>query len=288
MTENALPTTIQIAGEPKSFIQLYNVFAASPHGQKLVDKIRFYRYKPRSVDSDTWKSLLGADVDNLRHEKLSIGIARQFVRHCQAPDPRYWQGIVGEEAIFNPAEQAILFATAAKHDEPEAILSDISFDQKTDKDHQEEMIVMRQMLADSLKDENVSQQILEIVNDKDGETKLGRAFNAIERIGYLRTGLNAWRQACGESTIELKQGLEALTSNVFTNQIRTLLSYSYIYPAVRTYLGQNAELISSAFHAIDRDRDSFEIYERENSPTTRLMMEDLFKTSFTLWSQASF
>lgn len=288
MTENTLPTTIQIAGHDRSFIDLYRDFALSSHGQKLIGKIRFERFKPDSVDSDQWKSLLGADVDNLRHEKLSIGIARQFVRHCHAPDQRYWQDAVGEDAIFTLPEQAILFATAAKHDEPEAILSDISFDQKTDDDHDEEMIVMRQMLAESLKDENVSQHILEILNDKKGETKLGRAFNAIERIGYLRTGLTAWSQSRLADNEILQRGLEGLTNNVLINQTEKLLRYAGIYPAVRTFLAVNADRITDAFRSLDIDRTSFELYDVENTQSNRAEMEKSFTFSYTLWRQSNF
>ena len=288
MTENTLPTTIIIAGQPRSFIDLYNDFAASSYGQKLVGKVRFYRFKPASVEVDTWRSLLGVDVDNLRHEKLSIGIARQFVRHCHAPDPRYWQGSVCQDATFSQSEQAILFVTAAKHDEPEAILSDISFDQKTDEDHQAEMIVMRQMLAESLGDENVARQILEIVNDKDGETKLGRAFNAIERIGYLRTGLTAWRHACLADNAILQRGLEGLTNNVLINQTETLLRYADIYPAVRTFLTVNADRATDAFQSLDIDRTSFELYDVEKSKPKRAEMEKSFTSAYTLWTQSNF
>lgn len=289
MSEQQLPTTISVNGEDRSFIDFYKAFASSNHGQKLAGQIRFGRFKPDSVDADTWKDLLGADVDNLRHEKLSMGIARQFVRHCHTPDQRFWKRSIPPEAVFTLPEQTILFATAAKHDEPEAILSDISYDQKTDADHAKEMKVMQQMLTYSLGDADVSRQILEILNDKKCETKLGRAFNAIERIGYLRTRLTAWDYSnCDDAGEELRRGLRSLTNNVLINQTQTLLEYAEIYPAVRTFLATNAERITNAFQLLYEDRGSFEIYAIEQDQNYRTQMETLFEGTYSLWTQRTF
>ena len=177
---------------------------------------------------------------------------------------------IGGNVRFSPQEIQTILLTAIVHDWAEADpdLGDITYDLKLDAHEKKEtqilILMLRKQLGDTLSPETPD-RVHKTAFDKTG--KLGEAFNAIERPGYLRTALNAWQ----EHEIDNPYRPDELTdcpawpcSNVLANQIPALLKLFPHYDGVRRALDTAFSLIDEAFHAIpDNIFDHYPESERE-------------------------
>ncbi|MEX0748611.1 MAG: hypothetical protein WD467_00125 [Candidatus Saccharimonadales bacterium] len=227
-----------------SYVEIHQRFADSEYGQTLAGVIRYDRYRPEQVDPGQWRKLLGADVNCLEHMPITYGIARQFVLYHEAEDD--------SPVRFSNFETYVFLLAAKVHDWQEAVVGDINYELKTADDESVERTVFSRLfdeffdLDDPRRDE-VKAHLDTIIFDRD--SKLGHAFNAVERIGYLRTGLRAFNVSPGQDQI-LTEHLEWLATSVLSNQITSLLEYAEVYPYVRHYLRANESRISAAFGAL--------------------------------------
>lgn len=235
-------------GEVK-FGKIHNDFSSTEYGHQLSDSIRYDRYKPNSITNDEWEYLLGVDVNNLKHLKLTYGLTRQFIKYSIN------LSVSPEEPISQEDQENLLLA-AIVHDWAEAVVGDRMYDLKTLSEEDTEFEELKKMTYGMYgKNNNELLARINYVTDtviKDRDTKLGKIFNAIERIGYLRTALRSWQKSKDVSG-DLKTGLEWLINNVFSNQISILIKYSETYPAVALYLKENRELINDAFNNLSDD-----------------------------------
>lgn len=236
------------------FIDVYNAFAASPYGAELGSRIRYERYKPDSVSKERWVQILGPDVNNLEHHVVSVAHGKRFLFCCSK------EGNGNESAFFFPEEEDLILLTLALHDFGEAVKGDKSFDQKTSKDEHEELGHLRRIFKElcdqTCENYFTEKQLLETVNVITGvNPKLGKAFNAIERIGYMTTGVHAWSVSHFLMKAEAGLGLSLqwLAHNVLINQTRKLLEYREIYPPVNAFLLANACHITEAFEGIPNE-----------------------------------
>ena len=285
--------TGQNGGEIK-FLDIHCAFAKTPMGQELASKARYDRYRPDFIPPAEWERLLGRDVNNLKHMPLTYELAQVFLRGMMATDPPtdernpimtephnlahfhhatpqnagksdHWANV-----RFSPQEIQTILLTAIVHDWAEADpdLGDITYDLKLDVHEKKESQILILMLRKQL-GEILSPETLDLVHktafDKTG--KLGEAFNAIERLGYLRTALNAWQEHEIDNPYrpdELTDCLAWLCSNVLANQIPALLKLFPHYDGVRRALDTAFSLIDEAFHAIpDNIFDRYPESERE-------------------------
>lgn len=263
MTESSQPTTIQVNGSEKSFGAIHGTFSESEWGESLGRSPRYEKYKPGFITASQWQSLLGVDVQNLKHLRLTYGLARQFLRHL-------------DDEMSDSDRRQLLFA-AVTHDWAESVVGDITYDAKDDefvlREVQAYKDLIRVIIGEDVQEEFV-QKSLDIIFNKDSE--LGRVFNAIEKIGYLRIGLRAWSldDELTESSIrtswvsglsefeldDLRLSLRWLSNNVLLNQIPTLCEYADRYEPVRQYLDAQRDLITEAFEQMPAE--SFDRYER--------------------------
>lgn len=197
------------------------------------------------IKEKSWRGLLGADVNNLEHLRLTYGLTRAFLRSARA--------IAADDDLgpahlrFTDEEERQLLFTAIVHDWGEAIVGDISYDQKTDDQEAQEWSVLGELTKDFGPVAGVrTGEIL-----KDTGSKLGRSFNVVERIGYLRTGLRAWRLSAETDDPTLASHLRWLTQNVLMNQIPALCELAADYPMVAAGLARDGYTISDAFREID-------------------------------------
>lgn len=262
-TETHIPTGISMEdGTSLGFRQILASFASSELGQKLAGEIRYSRYKPDSIDNSQWERLLGADVNNLKHLSVTYGLTIAFLNHCNKTVAQ------DSEIQFSQEEQEVLLLLAVCHDWAEAVVGDTMFDLKTDHERDKEDSILTQMimnLTNNHPDKKLLDQGKRVIAVIQNEVpKLGRAFNAIERLGYLRTGLRAWQLSLnlpGDSE-DLALHLAWLTNNVLFNQTEALIAYSNTYPPVETYLKSHADIISNAFENIPDS--SFDYYGEES------------------------
>jgi hypothetical protein len=167
-------------------------------------------------------------------------------------------------SYFTQEEIGLLRITANGHDLPEAITIDKTFELKTDHDEGLELINMSFIINDiQLEiDEPTTKQIIDVLKDKN--SKLGKAFNVIERIGYFRTGIKAWKKTKNQKE-QITNGLHWLTNNVFLNQIPALINYSQDFALAEYALHFHEKEITQIFNGIPKTSfDNYDLSEKEN------------------------
>jgi hypothetical protein len=234
-----LPTGISIDGKYLSFNSIFYSFSRTNYGNTLKSNIRFSYFKPKHISSKDWENTLGKDVSNLYHLYVSLQITRNFLIHCSHPNQK-WHNSLTQEAKFNSEEQKILLFTSVIHDWAEAVIGDIDFAFKKQSDEKQELIILKDLLNQILGDgknnkdlNRIGDTVTSILKEKN--SKLGKAFNAIEKIGYLKTGMKAWLIA-NKNTNEISKDLKHLASRVVNLHTAKLIEYSDIYPFIYSYL----------------------------------------------------
>ena len=230
-----------------SFPDIHDAFANSPYGDTLDSTIRYDRYRPEHIDQHEWTKTLGADVNGLRHMPITYGVTRVFLR-----DQR--EARADSSITLNEDEERILLLAAQIHDWQEAVVGDINFELRTAEDEEEEHTVFSEMFdeffdANDPQYKNVKFAVETTIFDR--ESKLGRAFNAVERAGYIRTGLRAYEKSKEVEDQELSEHLEWLSAGVLSNQITTLLEYEQEYPFIARYLDECADVIDEVYESLD-------------------------------------
>ena len=260
-------------------IALDTAFRETPQGQTLSAQVRYERYMPADISKEDWVRLLGADVSNMAHMRLTFGLTKAFLKYAEAPHES-WQGPISEAVRFNPEEKRLLMLTAITHDWAESITGDHSYDLKQAHHEEEEHKVLSGLVQRSDLSRQDAEAVLSILGDK--TSKLGRAFNAIERVGYVRTALQACHVAergHAESIAGARENLSWLVSNVLGNQIEALVGYASTLPPVRNYLSLNRGRISGAFAMVNES--AFELYGESEAQTQR----EKFERAYAAWEQ---
>lgn len=236
-----IPSTITLnEGRQFSFDKIFEYFSNTKYGQNLASEIRYKRYNldTDNVSNKDWQRLLGIDVNNLKHMPLTYGLGRSFLKHL--------------DIQFSAPDQENFLLACNLHDIAEAVKKDITFGSKTKTDDEEEIKLLHQMSANIFSNFPGLNDRLDYVVDTiigDHNSELGKPFNAVERLGYLRTGLRAFG-VISELKGKQKEGLEWLTTDVLLNQIPTLIEYSKIYRPVDLFLKSQKDLISEAFETL--------------------------------------
>lgn len=244
--------------------QVFSVWQSvreSNEGRILKNSERWERYKPvQMTEVGEWEDILGYDVNNLEHMRLTDCIAIAVVDSQN-------ETVLGS---FSREEKSILRKTALTHDLAEAITGDVNYNFKTDDDEKKELQLMRLILKQQIFEEKINEdereQIISILKDK--STKLGETFGVVESIGYFRTAMVAWRksklpeyQASGVS-----ENLVWITNNVLLNQIPKLVEKSKKFVLVVKVLDFFKDKISDVFENMPpKIFDKYSYEEREKN-----------------------
>ncbi len=224
----------------ETIFAVHNTFAATEYGEKLSQSIRYEKYNIAHLTNEEWVRLLGADVNNLTHMPLTYGITQDFIRETARQQPDR----------LSSMDKSLLGVAAMIHDQGEAIVGDISYGDKTEADEAEEKLQLESNL--DVFCPNISKPMRETIvqaRDEivfDSSSRLGRMFNAIERVGYVRTALRAAHHVQAQTAGEAETGLRWIVADVFNNQLIKLLEYATDYPAVNSYLFHQQAKISAA------------------------------------------
>jgi len=246
--ERQIPTNILIGEKSYSFGKIHDIFSATADGKKLKAGVRFGKYKPESISNRDWKKALGADVNNADHLQLSLGLTRLFLDYCQNPRDG-WAKPLTETAKFSMEEQQLLQLTMVMHDWGESRSGDINFHDKTEEHEITEMKHLSNIYHEIFgtkgkigkKEKEVLDKVTTIASEN--KSKLGQARDAIEFVGYNRTGLRAYSNHTKYEG-ELGKTLEVMGLEVSPNQIPVLLCYAEVYPPIFSYLKNNKDAIS--------------------------------------------
>ena len=246
MKESSIPLGFHFAERELTFGEIHKEFSSTKYGDTLKNNVRFRSFKPDGVSNTEWRKLLGADVNNLEHMPLSLGLTKDFLRHCANPSDG-WQGKAPEEAMFTSSEQSLLLLTAIVHDQAEAVIGDIPLPEKTKSDEEREMIIFKKIFGEVLGQgkethvyEAAADQVVDILSNT--KSKLGRAFNAIEHVGYTRTALRAWDRS-HKVEGDVKASLEQMSDAIIPHGLPRLVAYSEIYPPVDSFLKHHRQSI---------------------------------------------
>lgn len=282
MKEIKQPMGLCLGDTTLTFGEIYNLFSNSGYGEILNQQVRYGRYKPDEIGNTQWENLLGVDVNNLKHLSLTYGLTRSFLDYCASPS-LFWTKEVPFAAQFSETDEQILLLAAVSHDWAEAVVGDKMFDLKTDQEEQTEGKTQEEIMFEFF---NPGESLAVMIKAagaiiKDKSSKLGQAFNTIERLGYLRTGLRAWqrtKEITTDNAQDLVNHLLWLANNVFLNQIPKLLEYSEIYPPVWLYLSNMKTVISQVFTEIPDN--SFSMYDQPKEGEEK---KSRFEAAKQLW-----
>lgn len=228
-------------------IDAYLAFSATEHGQTLAAAIRWSHYKHPDTTNKEWCELLGPDANNLAHMELMAETARSFLADMDATTP----GVLSEDDKYS------LELGAYTHDCAESITTDINYFLKTDELTQLEKEIFIANIDNFYPDcppetraklEFIVQEV--IFNP---ETRLGKIFNIIERIGYMNTGLLAADIVNSGQAPEHESLLKPMVVDVLNVNVKTLVELTPELPAVELYLQRNQAAINAAFESIPDD-----------------------------------
>ena len=198
---------------------------------QLRKNIRYERYRA-DESNEEWVDLLGGDVLFATHPYTTQAIIDRLVAESTL-DAQSVQDLRTASLIHDWGELSI---------DSEGV-GDISYDQKTDADEQEEYSIFKKVispLTPSVRD-YFYHLYTTIVRDR--TSTLGEIFNSAERIGYLETGLRAF---IGKNNKRITNW-EGLSANVMSNQIRPLITLAEKYPAVKNILNNHRDALDTLF-----------------------------------------
>lgn len=179
-------------------------------------------------DVDRFREYFGPDVDPIEHGRHQAEtVAIPFV----------------EADYFTVEEGNLLVLTNLVHDYHEGVTGDILYPDKTVESDRAELEVSQNILKKFMTPELV-EQIGKVMGDFEGETRLGRAFSAIEQIGYCTTGLKAWRgRSRQDFTPEERGKCYSMGKNVVQGSSEALEGYQKEFPYVSKFLHNNYKSI---------------------------------------------
>lgn len=243
---------IMLDKNPVFFNEIHQRFAKTQPGERLSKNTRWGRFQPGHISNEQWINHLGVDANNLEHCRLTYGLAIWFINQQNQSD---------YSIKFNYEEQAILKLTALTHDWPEGITKkgDVNYEAKTLQDEQEELAVIVSaitgVIGQSYEATEFSYQVKSCLENT--STGLGKAFNCIEAIGYLRTALLVLPQSTTNTDNKLSQQFQMLTGNVLYNSVPRLISYSEEFYPAKKFLSDRKDLITQGFNMPDTSFDGY-------------------------------
>lgn len=225
-----------------SFDEIHELFANSPYGERLSHGMRYGLYKPEELSNEEWVRILGPDINNLEHLKTTFEMTKNFIYRARHSHPE-WQG---QGINFNRDEEKLLYLTALIHDWGEAVVGDIQWHRKTDKDRQKEFEILKGLIEElcryKFKDSILEKmhQAADIAFDR--HEKLSQAFNAIEHIGYAGNAFHFWKEGMNQPT-SISKIVLAVAKKLVDDHYPRWQRYEKIYPETHYFLLKNKETL---------------------------------------------
>ena len=235
MYASELPQGIETEEGILTFRDLYKQFARTEHGRRLEAHIRFGPMKPAELSHADWERALGPDVNNLRHLLESLKLTQKAIA-------AYAQH--GRELSLSDME--LLQLAAVIHDWQEAYphIGDAMVQAKNGDTHAIEMQALREMADEIVEDAAIRSRIDAAIDEvlMDPSSRLGEIFHAVERLGYMRTGLKAWKRG---SAIKgaFQQHFQYLSILVFRHNIPFFVEHVAAHPPIALFLAKHEPMI---------------------------------------------
>ncbi len=231
------------------------------HKRELRTNIRYKPYRKNEASREFLR-ILGPDIGFASHPGVTYNLARRFIAQ--------------QNYIFDPnqrvsqSEETRLCTAAIVHDLGELKIDGFGVGDVTFEAHGANHEEMEQAVFALVTESIVSETDRDFIRSAYQEialnrnTKLGRMFNAVERIGYLNTAIRAFNGYKGKRIANWK----GLVGNVLSNQTEALLVYATEYPYVQKILQANSSFITQAFEElinirVPPDRKGKPLFNRE-------------------------
>lgn len=230
--------------EQPDYLAIHEGFSATEFGQALGTSVRYEKFKPVGVSNQRWIELLGPDVDNLAHLVSTYELTQDFISSTETQQP----------TELSPKDKAILKVAAITHDWAEAVpaIGDTSYSDKTE--HHEKL--EREAFAEHLDNfyPDATPEVAELISDAtrevtfNCESRLGRIFNAVERIGYLKTAMRASEHLAEGTAPGCADGLCWLVADIVSNHHTShLIAAGGRFIAAHDFLEINQDQLESVF-----------------------------------------
>jgi len=135
-------------------------------------------------------------------------------------------------------------------------------------------------------DKNKANLIINIYKNvvKDSTTKLGEIFNAVENLGYLRTGLNAYQHFIDKQYFRDPSYLW-ITHSTLSHGLPKLIKYSNKYQPLQEYLSNQNNLITASFIESKRGFVAYLMDRYASAREDVNKVESDFNRSFFKWQK---
>lgn len=231
--------------ESKEIVPLVQInIILKKYKKEFTRVIRYARFMSGETIEE-WAYLLGEDIILFSHGKITDKLTQEFIAYNKKNGIR-----------LSSYEESLLRTAALIHDWGEVIIEgrgvgDISFDKKLDFHRTEEFKIFNQLLTNLPSGENKT-IILKAYYSvaMNIESNLGRTFNAVERVGFVKNSIDAYLGKEGKKIKNYK----GLVGNVLSNQIIPLLNFSKEFTYVAQFLTENNVLIVTMFEDILVDK----------------------------------
>lgn len=262
--------------KPISISEIYHTFKNSRDGQHLNLEKRYGRYIKKidrcGLFPDGSEKILGADINNLKHLRLTLGLTQSLSRRLD----------LSEEERYHLDLATII------HDMPEARCKDTTHSKKNSKVEEKEFKYMIKIAQEVLfpDDKNKANLIINIYKNvvKDSTTKLGEIFNAVENLGYLRTGLNAYQHFIDKQYFRDPSYLW-ITHSTLSHGLPKLIKYSNKYQPLQEYLSNQNNLITASFIESKRGFVAYLMDRYASAREDVNKVESDFNRSFFKWQK---
>lgn len=197
--------------------ELFTRIAASPAVQDLAGSPRFDIFMHEGTTPEQWIGWLDTDFDNRQHLVKTAFLSA---------------GICEIEGVDEDTTHAVVL-TSLVHDAAESVVGDRNIHKKQAGDDEEEVAILESMVADGRLNITVDEFeiVCAVMLDKHGEqcqTEAGKLFDMSEIVGYIHSGVTAWRTAhdTGNNVpLEQRELLKLLPVQVFARQLNLLWRY---------------------------------------------------------------
>jgi hypothetical protein len=173
-------------------------------------------------DKQKFKEWFGDDVDPVEHGRHQAEhVAIPLIEHQE----KYGNSFTWREA-------KLLVMSNIVHDYHEGITGDLPAPEKTEEFHALELEA-NQHILDKFLDKALTNDIRKVMGDFEGKTVVGRAFNAIENLGYFETGIKAWYFKDHPALSAEEKGKSySMGLNVVRASVQSLEAYRQEFPYV--------------------------------------------------------
>lgn len=267
----------KIPSTERELKDVFNAFSQGPEGKILKERTRWMRYGKKDGNGPgkdrNLERVLGLDANNLSHNWLTMKETMAFVREITGLDER---------------EKKLLILSALVHDFPEWEKGDINYNDKTEKDEESELKGLRKILVElglNLNETDTKVVVATVAHEK----KLGSIFMVIEKMGYLRSAVSAFKR--WEKGMDEKKA-EWLFFDVFSHHINQVLvaideqknwGLADLEKPITSFLSFHRKVISRFFAEFSNPKKKEDVLQNYSEGEKREKMREEFNKSCDVW-----